>query len=829
MSANSTKNDDNDNAIEEFKLNVIGGGHRPPIKDLNVFLTSLYNKVLNKKYDESLTFNIQNINTFPYYVDIDGCSHLNIIKKTINDVLSEYYCEAINTEYYQFTNESKPNNHHLYYPYIIMDRQTAYNITLIINSRLESDNKLDTLSNYKKHIKFDMFNKANKKGKIIKKTRYKPVNCEYNLKLLKDIYNFNKTKTKLIKLLPKQIKKPTFTERADNIEEINNKSRKSILEFYKPNITRKPKHISYGVIQQLNNGVKCLFVDRAHSKSDSYLIINDYQIIFGCYSPKCCNKLKSIYKSVELSGKQFNQKQFTQIKSYKDKVKYFEKYYFYVMDDDVLFRRDTRYNTEYKYWEQNLKIVKSRGLRKHKYLPEKTDDEEDDPKPRVFIDDYLTDEYNSNMYLDTAFNPDLTYKSPGLYNVFNGFNFSKILDEDIIITPEDYKELDWFMNEYLFEYFCSSNKQYFNYFINLLANLIQEPTNLAQIMVIYYSETRGVGKTTFNNFICRIVGMEYCYIAEFDRIKSRFSTAFDNRLLIFMDEFYLKSGKEESQLRNIITQRQATIEKKGIQEKTAYCFPHLFAATNPQENGKITLHITEEMRRFFILNITKITGKDAKQVLNRLNNFYDNPKMVFLFGDYLANYKIKYKRVDDWRDNRPITDINKKLLNTNNVHNFLEAIYKNELNNEWYYNGQSKGKNKYLIKYVKDSKIYNFYKNYCETKGLKPFGEPRFKKILDSLNIKIKSHSNRKLYKLDLKKIHDKINIVEKFVEYHNPDYCEEISDSESDGETEIIEDSDYVESENEDVIILDNDELDDKVNKQGQDAINKYFKKSNI
>lgn len=794
---------------ELFKLNFMAGG-TSDFLPISKILDTIYKKYQAGKFNiraPVIAFN--NIKTFPLYIDIDECNHYTTIYNAIKNTVEKYYGVDVDLTHYHFTNQSKPNNHHLYFVNIIVDRATAFRLVTIINSYLESNNRIDTMNRYKTHIRFNGFNKYIKspndpqKNIPVKNTRYLLNDGnDITLDVYKKIHNYNSKINKLIKKLPKEKIKQNFIERQDAIDNINLSSRKKIIDFYEPHYDGRTIKKAYGIIKPLNRGIICPFVNRPHNTNKSYLIINDNCIVFGCYSPKCTNMKKVLFKSVELCNNEWSVKVFNNIpydttkpSNYSEKKKYFEKFYFYSTDDDVLYRRKVKWNEKYKYFEQEIKIVKPKGLQRFTYdYPEY---EEENGKKPSFITTYMGDQYN-DFYFETTFNPNLYIKEEGYYNIFTGFNFAKILDENITINQQDYDELNWFLNDYIKVYFCSNNDIYFNYFIALLSNIIQEPTKLPQIMIILYSIERGVGKSFFWKFFCRVIGNEYCYISDFERVFSRFSTALFGKLFIFVDELHITSSKEEDKVKDLIQKENAIVEKKGIQEKNISAYPHIVGNLNGDANNKVAIHVSEQNRRFFILYCEAIKKNKKSKMISRLNKFYDNIKMIFLFGEYLTNYEIPYKNQDQWRDARPKTEIYKSLIKKDNVHNFLIAIYKNEIDTIDYKEGK---KNKYLFRYIKEKDFYIDYKSYCESSKQKPFSRPNFlRKITNYEFISMKNSSNVKYYKLNLKKLHSDLEIIGDFKEFHNPnneisddddDDDELISDEEEDNECEFIDSDD--------------------------------------
>ncbi len=48
--------------------------------------------------------------------------------------------------------------------------------------------------------------------------------------------------------------------------------------------------------------------------------------------------------------------------------------------------------------------------------------------------------------------------------------------------------------------YCGGNEEYYEYFINWLSRMIQDPEKRPQVALVFYNEEHGTGRNTFTNF-----------------------------------------------------------------------------------------------------------------------------------------------------------------------------------------------------------------------------------------------------------------------------------------------------------------------------------------
>ena len=219
-----------------------------------------------------------------------------------------------------------------------------------------------------------------------------------------------------------------------------------------------------------------------------------------CHDKDCFGKTEVLYKLKKDDGN-FCNKVFNSILKKKDKKsnyyekrKYFEKYYFFLRDNDVLYRVNHRYVKQYKYYEKEMVEVKKTGVNNLFY--QEYDEKKEKIINKPFIKRYLIDEDRKD-YLNIDFMPDGDEK--GTYNLFKGFNYMTILNEDDEITKEDRCNFE-FLKDFIKKNICENNKKTYHFFISHLALILQKPEFLNHIIMLFYSSEEGTGKSSFLQF-----------------------------------------------------------------------------------------------------------------------------------------------------------------------------------------------------------------------------------------------------------------------------------------------------------------------------------------
>ena len=510
----------------------------------------------------------------------------------------------------------------------------------------------------------------------------------------------------------------------------------------------------------------CPFVNRKHSNNHNYLIRFDNTLLLKCHSDNCCNKVKVLYKNVDTNTIEFDDKVFKSFDiegdekdNYIQKRTYFEKYYKYFKDTNTMYRIKNTYNRQFDYYERDICVIDKNGLMDLYYQVK--DGEE--TKNKQFIKKYMLDP-NKSFIFNIVFDPNNKDNSK-YYNLFDGFNYENILNLDDEITKEDEEDFKFFLN-YIKKYICEDNDNWFKYFIGHFALIIQQPTFLNHIIFLFYSSKQRTGKSNFTKFLGRVFGLKYCYFGSFKQIfDNPHSTAHLGTFLNIIEEInFSTSAKCEDQIKDYSQRECGIYNPKGKTEIKVNTFVR-FIGTSNNSNA---LRITSEDQRFVVWEFEKIANK---KIVDRLETIYQNKKMIFMFGEYLRTYKLPYQKRNDWILNRPITPAYKLMIFNDSIKTFMKDLYYGEdffEDDEFILNHlyASFLKKKDTIR-IPTNKLYEYYTEYCQKSGLKPFASSNFKKSLvtrfESIVVK---RSNGTKFFIDFKLLKDDLDIEEEFINH---------------------------------------------------------------
>lgn len=342
---------------------------------------------------------------------------------------------------------------------------------------------------------------------------------------------------------------------------------------------------------------------------------------------------------------------------------YFERYYIYVMKEDSFYQKVIEYVYDRKGTKQEiLKLdeYKENSLRKFKV---KTNEN----KKLDFLE-YLKDE-NFHKYMKVVFNPTGVKRSNN-YNLFNGYGYSKIEE---VITEEHREKFNKFI-DYIKMYVCSGDEEIYDYFINFLANIIQEPDFKPHISYVFYSSEKGTGKSSFCKMLKKLIGDLYSFIGNIRMIFNTHSTASEFKILNVIEELDKKLCNETiEQLKDNIQRDDCILNKKYKDIVEMKDYVRYIITLNDFKS----LQLDRNQRRFVFLNFKPVEDKETLDIINevyeRNSNIY-----VRLLGDYLMNYKIKYETRTEWRENRKSDKCQNLFYKVSTIEQFFIDIYKNE-------------------------------------------------------------------------------------------------------------------------------------------------------
>lgn len=182
----------------------------------------------------------------------------------------------------------------------------------------------------------------------------------------------------------------------------------------------------------------------------------------------------------------------------------------------------------------------------------------------------------------------------GVYNLWNGFS--------IVANACDFPHL----KEFLFQTICSGDIQNYNYLIGWLASLVQYPQNVGSVAVVLRGG-RGVGKSTFFDFISTILGRHTARLSHPDHLFGKFSEHLRSTVLVCVDEFSAKFARDnDGILKSLITEKSRMTEIKGGSIYSIRNHVHLMLASNDD----FVVPAAVDERRYFITDVSDHKKQD---------------------------------------------------------------------------------------------------------------------------------------------------------------------------------------------------------------------------
>jgi hypothetical protein len=337
-----------------------------------------------------------------------------------------------------------------------------------------------------------------------------------------------------------------------------------------------------------------------------------------------------------------------------------------------------------------------------------------------FINIWLKDD-TKRIYQKIIFKPDATEEeNKENYNLFNGFRGSKLSNNQNIDIDAKQNVINKFLE---FLNLFSGNKDHKN--IDKLKNISLKLVIAYIVKIVKYKQRpkmsfvcrsvriQGVGKGTFYNLLCALIGELYCCeTSEINDLFGNFNDSRVNKILIAVDECSgSDSFKFTGKLKNAITENKFTANPKyGKKYELDNYNSFLFFSNNER-----CVCVEIGNRRFWVIDIPKCSDPKFLKLINE--EIIANDKSIKIIYDYLLNDAEKDFDID-----------------VNNF-NFEEYIRNNENNST---------KNLKQV-YAKDLFFIDFFENKIKDKTDKNDENIKFNK--DKTNCLIKSKSLYEEYK----------------------------------------------------------------------------------
>lgn len=252
-------------------------------------------------------------------------------------------------------------------------------------------------------------------------------------------------------------------------------------------------------------------------------------------------------------------------------------------------------------------------------------------------------------YMDYNFAP-YPFKQSNNYNYYNTWKDFELVEyvPKTILNPDHCVKVYTDFKQHL----SGNDENVCDYLIQMEAHLAQFPGEKTGVCLVI-SGNSGTGKGTDTLLKSSIFGKDYVFqTSDISQVLGQFTGSISKKLIVVLDEAVPKNMFEkDGPLKSLITEPFVKIERKGKDSMQENSFVRIQITTNSDNVVKIS----NSDRRMVVISpkiyvVTKY--KEFPYDIFDLINSKDACKHVF---DYLRNVKVKYRNIQQWQYNRPIT------------------------------------------------------------------------------------------------------------------------------------------------------------------------------
>lgn len=219
----------------------------------------------------------------------------------------------------------------------------------------------------------------------------------------------------------------------------------------------------------------------------------------------------------------------------------------------------------------------------------------------------------------------------GSINLFSGFAAKSIPNRELIKPILDH----------LLNVWANGSTEVYSYILDWLSTIVKGDKNGTAIVV--YSKKQGAGKNVITDFIRdKVIGQLYSSETnDIDLLVTKFNARFANKVFTVINEAKNVGGdyhKTFDKLKDLITNKRITIERKGIDSLEMDDFNNYIITTN----NEYPIKIEENDRRYTLIKINEDKAGD-RQYFDNLRKYTDgefSEAAANAFMDMLTNRKI---------------------------------------------------------------------------------------------------------------------------------------------------------------------------------------------
>ena len=181
---------------------------------------------------------------------------------------------------------------------------------------------------------------------------------------------------------------------------------------------------------------------------------------------------------------------------------------------------------------------------------------------------------------------------------------------------------------------ADGNAAYANYIIAWAAQMIQNPMTKVGVGLVLRGR-KGTGKTKFGELLGGLVKAHHKIVSRAEHVTGNFNRHLEDTLLLQADEAYWAGAKaSEGALKDLLTNPNITIERKGVDAYTAPNYTRILFTSNEE----FVVPASLDERRFAVFDVGN-TRKQDSEYFAALDNWYNSGGAEALLH-YLRNFNL---------------------------------------------------------------------------------------------------------------------------------------------------------------------------------------------
>lgn len=215
------------------------------------------------------------------------------------------------------------------------------------------------------------------------------------------------------------------------------------------------------------------------------------------------------------------------------------------------------------------------------------------PKRVNLVDKWLEDPDRRTYAAGLTFAPDS--EVIGRYNLWRGWTYEAREGD---VSP-------WL--DFITQVIACGDEANANYIVAWCAQMVQEPTSKLGVAMVLRGR-KGTGKTKFGELLGGLFKPHHKIVARAEHVTGNFNKHLEDTLLLQADEaFWAGAKSSEGALKDLITNPEITIERKGVDAYSAPNFTRVLFTSN--EDWVVPASLDE--RRFAVFDVSTCRQQDS--------------------------------------------------------------------------------------------------------------------------------------------------------------------------------------------------------------------------